>query len=105
VQTPKGWNILYHFLLVFLLSIQVFIFLVHYWDPHHFVESFRARVFHENFGMISYLPMIVGLLVIFAMFSLCYAVATLALGSRPKQGLGRLWAKIGSLGVKVNVRV
>ncbi len=104
VQTPKGWNILYHFLLVFLLSTQVFVFWVHYWDPHHFVESFMAKVLHEDFGMISYLPMIVDLLVVFAMFSLCYVVVTLALGSQPRQGLGKLWAKRGSLGMKASVR-
>ncbi len=88
----------------FLLSTQVFVFWVHYWDPHHFVELFKAKVFHEDFGMISCLPMLVDLLVVFAMFSLCYIVATLALGSRPKQGLARLWAKRGSMGVKASVR-
>jgi len=31
-------------------------------------------------------------------------VATLALGSRPRQGLARLWAKRGSSGMKENVR-
>jgi len=31
-------------------------------------------------------------------------VITLALGSLPKQGLARLWAKKGSPGVKENVR-
>jgi len=65
---------------------------MHYWDPHHFVELFRAKVLHEDFGMISYLTMIVDLLVVFAMFSLCYAVTTLTLGSRPRQGL---WKVVG----------
>jgi len=30
-------------------------------------------------------------------------VATLALGSQPRQGLARLWAKRGSLGMKASV--
>jgi hypothetical protein len=38
-----------------------------------FIESFVVKVFHEDVGMVSNLPMLINPQVTFVMFSLCYA--------------------------------
>ncbi len=45
-----GWTILYHFFLVFLFLIQVFIFWVHQWNPYHSMNHLWLRFFMRILG-------------------------------------------------------
>ncbi len=46
----KGWTTLYHFLLVFLFSIWVFIFWAHWWDPNHSLSYLWLKFFMRILG-------------------------------------------------------
>jgi hypothetical protein len=46
----KGWTTLYHFLLVFLLLIQVFVFWAHRWDQDHLLNHLWLKFFMRILG-------------------------------------------------------
>lgn len=66
----RGQTTLHHFLLVFLFLTRI---LGAPMRLTSFIESFVIEAFHENFGMISSLPILIDPQVAYAIILLCYA--------------------------------